>query len=179
MHDAVQRLMGDIVVIDDDPDDLRLLQRQLVKAGLSHRIHTFSSAREALQSFRGTPAAVSAVFCDLKMPGMSGFEFLGVARLEPAFARAVVLIVSGCALEADVERARALGADGYLEKMPSPETLVQAITHPSFPVTGTRQQLYRSWESARIPAACTTQREERLSSPANHVLQREPSGCCS
>ena len=138
-----------IVLIDDDPDDLRLLQRQLSKSGLPQRVVAFSNAAVAIEAFRGGPQVASAVFCDMKMPGMDGFDFLGVARNETAFADAVVIIISGCALESDVERARWLGADGFLEKLPSTDALVQMLREPSFPAPGTRQERFRSWEGSR------------------------------
>lgn len=141
-----------IVVIDDDPDDARLLQRLLGQAGLPERIVVFSDAADAIVAFRASRTVATAVFCDLKMPGMDGFDFLGAARDEPAFAHAVVVLVSSCALESDVERARGLGADGFLEKMPSPEALVRAIREPSFPATGTRPELFRTWEGSRALA---------------------------
>lgn len=142
---------GTIVAIDDDPDDLRLIQRLLGKAGPANRIVAFTDALEAMRAFRASRDEVRVVFCDLKMPGMDGFEFLGVVRSEPAFARSRVIIVSSCALESDVERARAFGADGFLEKMPSAPDLIRAMSRPSFPTPGTRQELFHSWEESRGP----------------------------
>jgi CheY-like chemotaxis protein len=139
-----------IVVIDDDADDLTLLQRMLRKGHVGIPVFAFQRAMEALAFLRGTrgsaDAASTVIFCDLKMPGVDGFEFLRLVRAE-MFPATRVLIVSGCALEADVERARELGASGYLEKTPSPEALVAALENPCFAETGTRQQLFRSWEN--------------------------------
>ena len=142
-----------VALIDDNPDDIVLLRRTLVKTGVTSSVFPFESPLEAtrfLRSFATTPTTANltavVVLCDLRMSEMNGFEVLKWIRAQPFSASVRVLIVSGCALEEDVERAKALGADGYIEKMPSIEALREGIVAPAFPVVGTRAERFRSWE---------------------------------
>jgi two-component system response regulator len=143
-----------VVLIDDNPDDLLLMKRALVKAGAANPIHTFPHAVPALQFLAAElatpphPASCGAVvFCDLKMPDVDGFDFLRRIRAEKFSAAIRVIIVSGCALESDVEQARELGADGYLEKMPAGEVLLASLARPFFTDTGSRPERFERWES--------------------------------
>ena len=118
-----------IIVIDDNPDDLLLLRHGLMKSGIANSIFPFEHPVEALEYLSICARSVDSsragmvVFCDLKMPGLDGFSVLQRIRADSALAAICVIIVSACALECDVERARELGANGYLEKIPSPEEL--------------------------------------------------------
>lgn len=159
MPEEVTHFRRPLVVIDDDPDALMLLRRTLMKSGIAETIVTFAEPAEALDYLdavaRTSDAATVSrivVLCDLKMPGLDGFAVLRRIRTSESSTRMGVIIISSCALEADVERARALGADGYLEKMPSPETLAACIALPSFAATGSRSRLFESWEASQAKA---------------------------
>lgn len=144
-----------IVLIDDNPDDLLLISRSLKKAGVTEPLSTFQQPAAALAFLNESAwsrdpfrCARTIVFCDLNMPELDGFAVLQRIRTQRDSATISVIIVSGCALQSDVERARELGANGYLEKMPSPETLASAIETPTFPATGSRPELFESWEAS-------------------------------
>lgn len=151
---------GAIVLIDDNRDDLFFLKRTLRKGQVAVPIHTFEHPLVGVTFLRvlaDAPHAMGAsiaVFCDLKMPDMDGFAVLQWVRANGLSDRIRVIIVSGCALEADVERARSLGAAGYLEKMPSAETLLSCLVGPSFPPTGSRPERFKAWEAARGNVVC-------------------------
>lgn len=65
----------EVLLLDDDPFALRLLERQLTNIGLKVR-HACEHAEQALELLSGETADVDVVFCDLQMPGMDGVEFL-------------------------------------------------------------------------------------------------------
>lgn len=65
----------EVLLLDDDPFALRLLERQLTNIGLKVA-HTCEHAEQALELLSGESADVDVVFCDLQMPGMDGVEFL-------------------------------------------------------------------------------------------------------
>jgi two-component system, response regulator len=144
-----------IVIIDDSSDDLMLLRRALQKTNVADAIFTFERPSEALaylqsvEPFQPLNEGRATVLCDLKMPQTDGFEVLRRIRARPGLAPLRVIMISGCALEDDVERARQLGADGYIEKMPASENLVASVRNPYFPATGTRPQRFKIWEDTR------------------------------
>ena len=66
-----------ILVVDDDPDILRLVSAKLDRAGFD--VLTASSGQRALDMIerRGLPHLAIG---DLMMPGMSGFDFCQIVR---------------------------------------------------------------------------------------------------
>jgi CheY-like chemotaxis protein/nitrogen-specific signal transduction histidine kinase len=72
-------LKGAVLVVDDDPGNLRLMATTLESLG--YRSICRSDGRSALDAVSdGVPIAV---ILDLLMPGMSGFEFLRLFRQQP------------------------------------------------------------------------------------------------
>jgi EAL domain-containing protein (putative c-di-GMP-specific phosphodiesterase class I) len=63
------------LLIDDDPFALKLLTRQLARAGM-HEVQSCSGARQALARLAAPAADIDLVFCDLQMPDMDGVEFV-------------------------------------------------------------------------------------------------------
>jgi DNA-binding NtrC family response regulator len=63
-----------ILVVDDEPALLKLLERYLTRSG--YRVEACGSAQQALELFGADPEVYSLVIADLRMPGMSGEELL-------------------------------------------------------------------------------------------------------
>ena len=150
---ATEQVEERIILVDDNPDDLLLFQRALARSG-RRSISTFVQPRKAVDFLRTLATAGGEnlpgniwVFCDLKMPEMDGFAVLDWIRRQPYLASVRFIMVSGCALQEDVERARNLGADGYIEKTPSARALLQCLQSPGFPATGTRWERFRAWSA--------------------------------
>jgi PAS domain S-box-containing protein len=79
---------GGILVVDDDPSSLRLMDATLSQLGFA--AITRSSGAAGLEA--AAQLRPSAVVLDLMMPGMDGVEFLDHFRRMPAHARTPVLI---------------------------------------------------------------------------------------
>ncbi|HYE16163.1 MAG TPA: response regulator, partial [Pyrinomonadaceae bacterium] len=76
-----------LLVVDDD-ESVRELLREILEAE-GHAVSAASSGPEALSLFR--PGDYDAVFTDIGMPGMSGWEFAeAVRRLDGAVPLAVI-----------------------------------------------------------------------------------------
>lgn len=58
------------------------------------------------------------ILLDIILPGLNGFEILSQVRKDhdPQIANVPVIILSNLGQEADIEKARELGANGYLIK---------------------------------------------------------------
>ena len=101
---------ADILVVDDDPELLRVLDRTLRGAG--YAVRTASDAENGLQRVR--ESAPQLVVTDLMLPGMDGIELLReVKALAPS--AEVLLITAHATLERAVEAMRQ-GAHDFLEK---------------------------------------------------------------
>ena len=105
--------MANILIIDDDPEILRVLRKVLEAEG--HSVREASEGKTALRHFAGDPADV--VISDVYMPEMDGIEFL--IRLKEAFPEARVIAMSGgghLSKDRVLGAASMLGADSILEK---------------------------------------------------------------
>jgi CheY-like chemotaxis protein len=114
--------MSKLLVVDDDPDILALVQLRLQRAG--HRVIGASSGAEALAivAERGAP---DLAVLDVSMPGMSGLELLSTLREQQGQELPAVFLSARVQPE-DIERGRALGAT-YLTKPFIASALLNAV----------------------------------------------------
>lgn len=80
-----------VLIIDDVPLNLKVLQAMLKKAG--GECLAFSSAKNALKHLKND-SAFDAVLTDLWMPEMDGTEFAAAMKAEPAFAHIPIFAVT-------------------------------------------------------------------------------------
>jgi CheY-like chemotaxis protein/phosphoribosyl 1,2-cyclic phosphodiesterase len=110
-------------LVDDDPDVLALLARVLGGAG--HSVETSASSIEALK--RIPIERPECVITDIMMPEMDGFELTRELRRRIELADMKIIVLSAKTYEFDRRRARELGADGYIAKPFTQDTLLQSI----------------------------------------------------
>jgi CheY-like chemotaxis protein len=67
-----------ILIVDDEPAIVALLQRMLEQRG--YRVTAFSSSEQALARFKQSPMEFDAIITDQTMPRMSGLELASAAR---------------------------------------------------------------------------------------------------
>jgi len=109
-----------VLVIDDDPSALDLLDRTLQGAGL--RIVTAGDGREALKLARTLhPAAITL---DVLMPGMDGWEVLSELKADPETRDIPVIMVT---MTDDRNLGYALGAAEFLTKPVRRDQLIQLL----------------------------------------------------
>lgn len=113
-----------ILLVDDDPNDVLLMQRALKKAGLSYPIIHRGDGEEAIDYLSGKPPysdrtkhpLPTLVLLDIKMPKMTGFDVLAWLQGQPALAKIPVVILTASVREEDQNEAEKLGAVGYRTK---------------------------------------------------------------
>lgn len=124
-----------ILLVEDEPNDVALIQRAFRKARLVNPVHVTRTADEAETYLRGNgdygevdeyrdPALI---LLDLKLPGRSGHEVLRWIRSRPELTQVPVVILTASREGADIERAYALGANSYLQKPASFERLMDMV----------------------------------------------------
>ena len=97
-------------------DDRFLLDMYAVKfRAQGHEVTAFSGGKEVLEALREKPAP-DAMLLDIVMPEVDGFEVLETIRKDKLAEGTKVIILSNQGQESDIERAKTLGAAGYIIK---------------------------------------------------------------
>ena len=116
-----QRMGTAILLAEDDPDVLHILDARLKAAG--YRTILTLDGQQTLDALeKETPAAI---VLDLMMPKVTGFDLL--MHLRGRASRPRTIVVSARGRDEDVARAFQLGADDYLTKPFNPEELVARL----------------------------------------------------
>ena len=99
-----------ILVVDDDPDILGLMRLHLGSAG--YEVRTAQDGIEAGYMVLAEPPDL--IISDVSMPNMDGITFITALRADATQPRIPVIFLTS--LEDEDNRARELGAAGYLTK---------------------------------------------------------------
>ena len=110
-----------ILVVDDAPHTVEVLQRNLTAQG--YTVYTASGAPEALAITETTP--VDLVITDLKMPRVDGFDLIRHVR-ENLRDTEVIMITGHPTIEGAVKAVK-IGAEEYLPKPFTDEELLSAV----------------------------------------------------
>lgn len=102
-----------ILVIDDDPDILELLEYNLKKAG--YRVVAAPSGMNAMWGLE-EDSRPDVILLDLMMPTLDGYELCRFLKSSDDFRDIPVIIVSAKGSSEDIQKGLALGADKYLPK---------------------------------------------------------------
>lgn len=121
-----------ILIVDDNPQNLKLARVILVGAG--YEVRTAEDAEGALEVLRTFRPLV--ILMDLQLPGMDGLELTRRLKVEPASAHIAIIALTAYAMKGDEERALAAGCDGYITKPISIDHLVQTVAAQVARLTG-------------------------------------------
>ena len=124
---AEEKTLGrNIVVVDDDIEDLKVLTRILRIQG--HRIRPISEGELALESARSDPPDL--IILDINMPGMNGYEVCREMKKDERLKDIPVLFLSGMGgIEDKVEAFRAGGVDYITKPFQLEEVRTRVETH--------------------------------------------------
>jgi DNA-binding response OmpR family regulator len=122
-----------ILIVDDDPGMLSVLEYRLGKAG--YDIITAEDGAQALESAR--TEVPDLIFLDLLMTRLNGFGFLEQLKSDTALKTVPVIVITAYALEEHRRRSLELGAADYFEKPFSLRDLVAEVDRILAPNEGT------------------------------------------
>jgi CheY-like chemotaxis protein len=116
---------ADVLVVDDDPDALDLVQFILGRYGAN--VRTAASAAEALEALNESPPDV--LISDIGMPDEDGYSLIRQVRARDASRGGCIPAVAMTAWGRSEDRQQALAAgfQTHLAKPTDPEELVRAV----------------------------------------------------
>src|SRR5204862_7282034 len=112
-----------ILIVDDEPDALELIQYNLKAAG--YDVATAADGEEAIQKARTAQPAL--IILDVMLPEVDGLEVCKTLRREPTTATIPIIMLTAKAAEIDRVLGLELGADDYVTKPFSPRELVLRV----------------------------------------------------
>src|SRR5438874_709890 len=115
--------MGKILLVDDQPHILKLLQMELETEG--HTVVTAGDGEEALAKFQAEPPDL--VILDVIMPKRDGFEVLRAIKSNPETQHIPVIMLTVKAQDKDIFEGLKEGAELYLPKPFHPKELVSLV----------------------------------------------------
>ena len=122
-RDILKRVKPRILVVDDEPEAVELVEFNLKQAG--YAVTTAADGAEALKKARSqTP---DLIVLDVMLPEMDGFEICKTLRLDSATAKVPIIMLTAKAAEIDRVLGLELGADDYLTKPFSPRELLLRV----------------------------------------------------
>jgi pilus assembly protein CpaE len=116
-------LAGTILVVDDDPNAVRLMKLSLEGAGFE--VRTAASALEALRTAQSTRPDL--ILLDIMMPDVDGLQAIRHLRSLPGVADVPVILVTAKAQVDDRIMGLRAGADDYIVKPADPREIVARV----------------------------------------------------
>ena len=104
--------MVKILLVDDDPDILKIAAKTLSSA--NYQTQTAPDALCALDALNSSHFDI--LVTDTNMPHHSGYELIRTVRNDPRFDQMAVAMFTGRRNKQDIEKALKLGADDYIVK---------------------------------------------------------------
>lgn len=118
--------IGKVMIIDDTPENLRILSQML--AGNGYRVFTFPSGKLALNAATKNPPDI--ILLDIKMPEMDGYEVCRHLKADAKLRDIPVLFLSAMSASMDKVAAFQAGGVDYIAKpFELEEVMARISTH--------------------------------------------------
>jgi CheY-like chemotaxis protein len=113
-----------MLLVEDNPRDVRLIQRAFDKADIAHDLHIVRDGEEALAYLRRDGAYAEPnpaprpdlILLDLNLPRMNGHEVLRQCKQDDRLKPIPIVVLTTSGYDDDVRKAYEAGANAYLLK---------------------------------------------------------------
>ena len=116
---------ADILIVDDTPDNLRLLSTMLLENG--YKVRKAINGERALQAIEAVPPDL--ILLDIMMPGMNGYEVCGQLKQAERTQRIPVIFVSALDDAFDKVLAFDVGGADYISKPFRVQEVLARVKH--------------------------------------------------
>ena len=122
----VRREPVDILLVEDDPGDVRLIQEAFGEVDVEMAFETVTDGDEALAVLRertndSSRSYPDLVLLDLNLPRVDGFDVLETLRTETAYPPLPIIVLTGSEAEEDIRKSYQESANAYLTKPTGPD----------------------------------------------------------
>lgn len=117
--------MAHILVVDDEPNNHRILNYTLNKAG--HQTTTASNGEAALALLNQAGFNLDLAILDVAMPVMDGITLLKHIRKMMKYEDLPIIILTGSGDDDERIRAEQIGIQGYLTKPAASKTILEVV----------------------------------------------------
>jgi len=121
-----------ILLVEDNPGDIRLAQEALKEDKLSSDLYVVNDGMSAMQFLRGEGAykdtpSPDLVLLDLNLPRMDGREVLAEVKRDPELSKIPIVVLTTSRNEEDVCRAYTLNCNCYVTKPVAFDDYIEVI----------------------------------------------------
>jgi len=115
-----------VLLVEDNPVNRLLARGLLAKQGVV--VDLAGNGEEAIEKLqRSLPGTFAAVLMDLQMPVLDGYQAAGVIRSQPIYEALPIIALSALDTDAEQERCRQVGINGFISKPYHPELLWRTL----------------------------------------------------
>jgi two-component system response regulator len=136
---AVNHKLVEILLVEDNPSDVRLTLHALERNNLANQIHVVRDGAEALDFLFSTGPYTEriqrnprVVLLDLKLPLIDGVEVLRRMKEEPRTRTIPVVVLTSSREERDIVETYQLGVNSYIVKPVDFEQFTEAVRQLGF-----------------------------------------------
>ncbi|HWB24750.1 MAG TPA: response regulator [Chitinophagaceae bacterium] len=105
-----------ILLVEDDPDDIELMQNALKDNNIHFTLETIKQGDAVLPYLEKTPTHPDVIVLDLNLPKMHGREVLKGIKANPGTANIPVVILTTSSAKREIDYCLENGASQYLIK---------------------------------------------------------------
>ncbi|MXV61134.1 response regulator [Natronorubrum sp. JWXQ-INN-674] len=118
-----------ILLVEDNPGDVRLIQEAFRDATVEATFHTVRDGDAALEFLREQQSerasTLDLMLLDLNLPRTGGFEVLETIESDPDLTAPPVLVLTSSRSRDDIARSYDLSANAYLTKPSDPDEFAE------------------------------------------------------
>ncbi|HWG99276.1 MAG TPA: response regulator [Pilimelia sp.] len=110
---------GSILLVDDNPDDVKLTLRALRRNNISNPVDVVMDGEEALRYLlpeQDGPPSPALVLLDINLPKVSGLEVLRTIRAHERTRLLPIVVLTTSSEERDIVDSYSYGANSYVRK---------------------------------------------------------------
>ncbi|MDP8221290.1 MAG: response regulator [Candidatus Stygibacter frigidus] len=130
----------EILLVEDNPNDVRLTLRALKKRNLVNEIKVVTDGVEALDyiycrnqySDRNFDEHPKVIFLDLKLPKLNGLEVLETIKSDIRTRQIPVVVLTSSAEDCDLKKCYDLGVNSYIVKPVDFDNFVESVSKLGF-----------------------------------------------